>query len=52
VGDDYENLAKDMLHELNLIVCNEEKIKKKHKKLIALVTEWNKRKIYINDIYK
>jgi len=51
MGDDYESLAKDMLHELNLIICDEMKIGKKLKKLIALIGVWNKRKLYINEIY-
>ncbi len=51
MGDDYERLAKDMLHELNIIICNDMKGAKKLKKLMALIVEWNRRKLYINDIY-
>ena len=46
MGDDYDILCKDILHELHIMVTggNDEKASKRLRKLTRLVTEWTKRK--------
>ena len=47
MGDDYDCLCKDILHELNIMFASgdEEKIRKKFKRLEGMLTSWNRRKI-------